>query len=338
MIASPLDLYQTACQQVDATAGFYNRNVQVEGPSGVVLVRIPIDGAERMDLRVWPEDQVLASIGLHVRDAPGLLYASSSPRFQIHEYVQGELLHRVAPYGVAVPDHVLADVVRLFGQLVEVPRQVLPPTPEGWPDEGNTAGFAEVLSGVTLDVDARFRADFAELFAVLGIPDRPLDQVVERWPTLTPRPFRLVHADVHRKNMILTAGHVVFLDWELALWGDPLYDLAVHFHKMGYLPEERDRVLRGWLQAVPAECSSGWERDLSCYLAHERAKSAVVDTIRYAYLMAGSSQTAEQERTLVARLTTKLNAAGTVWHWPNRIDEMRVDTALRSWQPLDKTA
>ncbi|MFD0850890.1 phosphotransferase [Actinomadura adrarensis] len=35
------------------------------------------------------------------------------------------------------------------------------------------------------------------------------------------RPFACVHADVHRKNMIVNDGVTAFLDWEPALWGDP---------------------------------------------------------------------------------------------------------------------
>jgi aminoglycoside phosphotransferase (APT) family kinase protein len=45
--------------------------------------------------------------------------------------------------------------------------------------------------------------------------------------------------------MILTEEGTVFLDWELALWGDPLYELAVHFHKMRYQPGDHDVVLQG---------------------------------------------------------------------------------------------
>ncbi|MGH3672920.1 MAG: hypothetical protein ACRDSH_20185, partial [Pseudonocardiaceae bacterium] len=42
------------------------------------------------------------------------------------------------------------------------------------------------------------------------------------WPTLTRRPLACVHSGIHRKNIIIK----VWADWELALWGDPLYDLA----------------------------------------------------------------------------------------------------------------
>ena len=45
--------------------------------------------------------------------------------------------------------------------------------------------------------------------------------------------------------MILARGRTYFLDWELALWGDPVYDLAVHLHKMGYSPQEYAAVQAG---------------------------------------------------------------------------------------------
>jgi aminoglycoside phosphotransferase (APT) family kinase protein len=79
----------------------------------------------------------------------------------------------------------------------------------------------------------------------------------EMWPRLTSRPFVCVHADVHRKNMIVDEGVSTFLDWELALWGDPVYDLAVHIHKIAYLPEEHEALVSQWLAAMPADHTAG---------------------------------------------------------------------------------
>lgn len=77
------------------------------------------------------------------------------------------------------------------------------------------------------------------------------------WRALTPRPFTCVHADVHRRNMIVGNGTTTFLDWELALWGDPVYDLGVHIHKMGYLPEETDALITRWQAAMPSDHTTG---------------------------------------------------------------------------------
>jgi aminoglycoside phosphotransferase (APT) family kinase protein len=82
---------------------------------------------------------------------------------------------------------------------------------------------------------------------------------VARWTTLHPRPFRLLHTDLHRKNMIVSRGRTYFLDWELALWGDPVYDLAVHLHKMGCSPSEYEAAQAVWLASVPGEASGNMQ-------------------------------------------------------------------------------
>jgi aminoglycoside phosphotransferase (APT) family kinase protein len=327
----PLALYEAACASQTALAGFYNRNVRLETPSGPVIVRIPIPDADSMDLRVWPEHQVLQAITDHVgpQRVPHLLHVSPDPAFQVYEFAGGDLLDLVAPRGVSVPPPVVRDVVALLDELVRVPRDALPASPAGWPDDGDTPAFARRLSDVTETVDATFRDSHAAVFDQLGIPQEPLAPGTDGWQRLRSRPFRLVHCDIHRKNMILERDNVVFLDWELALWGDPVYDLAVHLHKMDYQPHEQATMLHAWQHTLPAACTRGWEHDLQIYLTHERVKSAVVDTVRYADLIAAGTLTPDQERARIDRLTIKLNTAGAIWRWPHTITEHQVEAALR---------
>jgi len=332
-VADPLALYKAARASGASWAGFYNRNVRLDTPSGPVVVRIPIPGADAMDLRVWPEHLVLQGIAGHVgrRRLPRLLHVSEAPAFQIYEFVPGEQVDAVAPRGVGVPEVVVRDVVALFAELLAVPRDALPPSPPGWPEDGDTAAFARRLSDVTEHVHATFLGRYAGLFAQLGIPDAPLAEVTARWEDLHPRPFRLAHCDVHRKNMLLDRTHVVFLDWELALWADPVYDLAVHVHKMEYQPAEQAAVTGAWQRVAPAACSAGWEPDVGIYLAHERVKSAVVDTVRYTTLIASGRLTPDQERARIHRLAVKLEAAGGVWGWRHRVADGEVEAAVRRW-------
>lgn len=149
------------------------------------------------------------------------------------------------------------------------------------------------------------------------------------WRALTPRPFTCVHADVHRRNMIVGNGTTTFLDWELALWGDPVYDLGVHIHKMGYLPEETDALITRWQAAMPSDHTTGRQRDLDAYLAHERIKSAIVDSVRYSQLFARNGPYPYPEHRLVESMTAKLNAARPYWHIPRPIDARTVEKALR---------
>ncbi|MFB4295522.1 phosphotransferase family protein [Actinomadura sp. NTSP31] len=320
------DLYERARAKGDSAAGYYNDNIRIDTADGPVIVRIPIHGADMMDLRPWREDRVLAAIAPYVRDAPRLLHVSADPPFQVHEFVAGDVLNDAAPRGVPVPPHVLDDTVRLFTQLARVPR--LPDIPATWPAEKDTAAFARLLSDLTQRVYDTYSTEYADLFATLAIPADPLAPVGALWRGLTPRPFTCVHADVHRRNMIVGGGATTFLDWELALWGDPLYDLAVHIHKMGYLPAEQDAVVARWRVAMPPERTAGWQRDLDAYLAHERIKSAIVDSVRYSQIFARGGPYPYPPDQLIDTLTAKLNAARAYWRIPAPLDRRTTETAL----------
>ncbi|WP_377271321.1 phosphotransferase [Peterkaempfera sp. SMS 1(5)a] len=325
LAVSPLTLYAEATAAPQTAAGFYNRNVCLDTPAGPVMVRIPIAHADEMDLRIWPEHEVTAAVGTSLNGlVPQLLHRSAAPYFQVYEYIPGRVVDEAFPKGTRVPEAVPRDVVRLLRSLADVPRGAVPDLPGSWPQDGDTGAFGRLLQSVTAGVVDRFRESHAALFADLGIPTEPLEAIDGQWDALTPRPFRLVHSDLHRKNMVLRDGQVYFLDWELALWGDPVYELAVHLHKMGYQPDEAETVVREWSSTMPSPLIVGWQPDLDAYLRHERTKSAVVDSVRYAELLIGDSRTPMQKQALLASLTEKLNRAGQVWGWPHPISANRV--------------
>ncbi|MGW4327285.1 phosphotransferase [Nocardia sp. NPDC004573] len=320
-------MYDDALTRSQSAAGYYNHNVRVDGVAGAVNVRIPVEGADVMDLRQWPEPAVLIAIEPFVAAAPKLRWESVRPAFQIHDYIDGDVLDHIAPRGVPVPAHVPADVAALFAELGRIPRELLPPIePEGADDP---AGFAGRLSAVTARVYRESRADFGELYRRLGVPDEPLERIVASWDTLKARPFRMVHADVHRKNMIVRNGQVVFLDWEFALYGDPVYDVATHLHKMGYLQQEQEAFLAAWIAAEPEAATGEWRRDLQTYLDHERVKSVVVDAVRYSKQLGQGGADAAAEAALVASMAGKLRLARTVWGQPELVEDAVVEAALR---------
>ncbi len=218
-----------------------------------------------------------------------------------------------------------ADVVALLTELTTIPRERLPATPTGWPHGDDTITFARRLSGLTQQVYATCRDHYAPQFQAFGFPSDPLGPIEAAWPLLTRRPLVCVHADIHRKNMIIKDGVSHFLDWELALWGDPVYELAVHFHKMGYTPAERDHVVQLWQAALPPEHTAGWEPDLDVYLAHEQVKSAIVDTVRY------SQAFVDPQHVLVDSLTVKINNAHRRWATTNHVEPTTVEATLRRY-------
>ena len=325
------DIYDIGTAHVEAAAGYYNRNVRVDTPTGPVNVRIPIHGADIMDLRLWREEEILPAITTYIRHAPRLLHASAEPRYQVHEFIDGPVLNAIAPRGVLVPPHVPADVVALLTELSTIPRSKLPDSPADWPHGDDTIAFAWRLSELTEQIHSTYRNQYAPQFQAFGFPADPLQVVEAAWPSLTRRPLVCIHSDIHRKNMIIKDGKSYFLDWELALWGDPVYDLAVHFHKMGYTSAERDHVLQLWQAALSREYIEGWEHDLDTYLAHEQIKSAIVDTVRYSQAFIDPTYAPEPEHVLVDKLTVKLNNAYRRWAVTERVNADTVEARLRDW-------
>ncbi|MFF0154735.1 phosphotransferase family protein [Micromonospora sp. NPDC005203] len=325
------DIYERARTRLDAAAGYYNHNVRVDLSTESVIVRIPIEGADVMDLRLWREQELLPAIAPYVARAPRLVFLSTAPPFQIHEFIEGAVLNDIAPRGVPCPRHVLSDVAELFLQLVDVPRDALPPIPDEWPADADSAAFARRLTSLTQWVYDAFAERYRPLFARFEIPDQPLACLTEIWPTLTARPSVCVHADVHRKNIIVNEGGSVFLDWELALWGDPVYDMAVHLHKMEYVDDERNELLSRWSARMPPQHVAGWQSDLRAYLSHEQIKSAIVDTVRYSQLFVADGPWPYAKATMLESLKAKLNAARPHWGISTRITIDEVESALNDW-------
>lgn len=324
-----LTLYKQAADANTSAAGYYNRNVGLPTPQGKVNVRIPIPGADVMDIRLWPEETVLARIAPHVTQAPALLHVSEDPRFQVHAFLKGRVLDSFCPRGDAVPPHVIDDVVTLMAQLATVPRQSAPPLPSDWPADGDSEAFGRMLGGLTQKIYDAHVEEYGEVFATFGIPRDPLAIVERAWQDLTPRPFALLHADLHRKNMIVNEGRTWFLDWELALWGDPMYEIAIHFHKMDYPDDQLAEVLHRWRTQLPPALTAGPDTDLHLYRAHERIKSAVVDTIRYSKQLRGADR--PEQDFLIGRIARKLNAAHHVWGTAEDMTHERVAAALAPW-------
>ncbi|MER5762320.1 phosphotransferase [Streptomyces sp. NPDC002082] len=324
-----LELYDRALAATESAAGYYNRNVGVPTPDGKVNVRIPLAAADVMDLRLWREEEVLTSIRPYVGRVPELRHVSEDPRFQVHHFIEGPVLDSFSPRGSSVPANVLDDVVTLMDQLARIPQEKAPKVPAHWPASGDSPGFGRLLAGLTQDVHSTYVDEYRDVFAELGIPDDPLAVVEPLWGTLTPRPFAVLHADLHRKNMIVADGATWFLDWELALWGDPMYEIGIHFHKMDYPEDQRAAVLGRWRDRLQPRFTDGPLDDLDLYVAHERIKSAIVDTVRYSKQLRAAAR--PERDFLIGRLAKKVNAARRVWGSPPDLTPERVALSLAAW-------
>ena len=73
---------------------------------------------------------------------------------------------------------------------------------------------------------------------------------------------------------------LTLIDWEMAMVGDPLYDLVRHIHLTPTLPEIRTRLFDRWSHLLPEDCTRGWRLDWRVYRWIETVRSAYVDLDR----------------------------------------------------------
>lgn len=311
-----LTLLQQSAGQAGRSEGFYNVNFPSVWSGQRVVVRVPIASAPRMDLIAWPEDRVLACVSQFTELVPRLLFASTKPRFQVHTFLEGDLLDGLLPKRTAIGPAKLERLVAFVAMLSRIPPSSWPETPAGWPQEGDSRGVFRRLCDVTRRVyEEATQTEEHHLLAALGVPHDPFAQVEEGLRKLRSRPFVLAHCDIHRKNLIQQTGRLFVIDWELSLPADPVYELAVHLHKMKYPEVEELAFIDGWTDAIGAHYSVGWRDDLRIYRDHERVKSAIVDAIRYSRRLRVRAGSPERPA-LVDSLTQKLIEAQEVWGGP----------------------
>lgn len=266
----------------------------------------PREGVLWFDRRCFrAEEPLLAELaGLGMTHIPAVHPADGGdPRSEqplyVQDFVDGTSLADVAPQGTPLTARHLDDIEDRFRQLAAVDMDDV--RTERTCAEGerarnlDTGTFFGALIAFTRErAHLEHRERYGPLFDALGVPRDALgpgSRLANETKALAPRPFCLLHGDLHRANFIVdrTDGRLWTIDWELAMLGDPLYDLATHLHLMRYpAPQERemkDRWLRATSSVLPG-ADTGWREDLPRYLAYKRAQSVFTDVVRQAQKLA----------------------------------------------------
>nr|WP_229871015.1 aminoglycoside phosphotransferase family protein [Streptomyces phaeofaciens] len=316
-------------QSSKACSGHHNHNYVVPltedaapfvgRPAGTdVTVRIPRADVLPVVIRTWRDEAAILDAVHSVPvlppvHAPACLKQGKG--FAIHSYVEGVPLSTVCGNGKPVDTLLVQALAELLARMTWVRRSALPPLPAGWPaNDTDSQGFLRTLARCA---DEQIRRpkwnDFGGLFKALGIPDRALLDFADRVPAMARRPYSLLHADLHRDNLIVSfdgTPPLICVDWELATYGDPLHDLATHLVRMRYPEYQWDEVIEAWAAAMrrirPAAVN-GLGKDLRHYLDFERAQSVYPDVMRAAHSLEGAfspknldEATVEVERALLA--------------------------------------
>ena len=299
-------------------AGYYNNNYICHHEGRRYVVRVPIASCDEMDIRLVPEAHSLLFLGLNGFPAPRVVYQDPSGRFVVHRYVEGLPLQALFYDRSPLPNWVPIELATQVRQLHALDATGFAQYCESLAASPESGRFFCSLIHHVQGIHAGFFRDFCQVFRRLGIPASPLEVMMPRVRELVPRAFVFSHCDIHRKNILVDerGPYLVILDWELVLVADPLYDVAVHFHKMGYSPVQEELFLGHY-------CSSGedlifLQGQIEIYRDLERIKSAIVDAVRYSKdLQKDHSEVIRME--YARRYFRKLNHARQAWRLPASI-------------------
>ncbi|MGV9450030.1 phosphotransferase [Streptomyces sp. NPDC003635] len=279
--------------------------VRVTGYPDPVMVRRKVGTGSSRERRYLHEHAVLRAIeasGVLVR-APRVLALGTSElgdQFTIHSYEgpKGEIRHPDHPESGLLP-HEADDLVNQLCALTYVNCEKL-----DHPFAYREFYYAHLRKELIRMV-SELPKQTTDLARELGLPSSlRLGEILGRH-LMTPRRPVLLHGDLNPWNLVRRedGSGLTFIDWEMAMVGDPLYDLVRHMHLTPTLPDIRTRLFTRWSRLLPEDCTRGWQKDWRVYRWIETVRSAYVDLDR---LVTGDSLEAPNVRRAVERYSMTL--------------------------------
>ncbi|GAA3826190.1 phosphotransferase family protein [Streptomyces phyllanthi] len=257
------------------------------GEGGRWKCREPRENLLWFDRRCFDsEEHLLSELQERIGNVPEVIQVSG---IRLQRFIEGGTLGSLHPSGAPVPMGLFEQILGLFRQTVAVAPDTLLVKrrceSRDRAPEGDSAGFLDRLISFTEEqVYVRNSAEYETLFGDLGLDGDSFKRLRKHVAGLRDRPFCLLHADLHRENLIVDPdGRLWAIDWELAMLGDPLYDLATHLYLMRYPVDQERWMTRRWCQIVEEirpGSSRGWREDLARLLDYKRAQSVFTDVIR----------------------------------------------------------
>ncbi|MGW3246940.1 phosphotransferase [Streptomyces sp. NPDC001070] len=273
------------------------------------------------------EEQLISELSGRVKRIPKVVDAGAlvgaPANMTLVEFIEGQTLGNLSPMGSPVRRRHRAQIAQLFGSLASIDAREIrakrvcgngPSEPGKLPYGGDgSTEFLRNLIDQTRGVFESKKSVLESLFDELDIPDGLLDRLADDLGPLTPRPFVLLHGDLHRENLIVDhAGELWTIDWELARIGDPLYDLATHLHLMRYPRRHEREAVRRWRRAVGrrlAGATEGVRQDLPRYRAYKRVQSVYTDVMRGAMAIAWATEAGPEWDEVLGRAVASIAAA-----------------------------
>jgi len=269
--------------------GYHHETYVLALPGGTRIVKLREPRAEILwfDRRCFhSEEELLRALQGRISRIPEVLDVEG---MGLQGFIEGRTVGQRLLWNGRVPETILDQLIDLFREMVRITPDTLAVQRRCMEmdraENGDSDAFLERLIAFSeKQVFERNCERFDGLFAELGLGSESFVRLRKHVAGLRERPFCLLHGDLHRKNLIVDArGQLWTIDWELAMLGDPLYDLATHLYLMRFPVDQQRRVIRDWCRVVERirpGSSLGWQSDLPLILDFKRAQSVFTDVIR----------------------------------------------------------
>ncbi|MDG4858893.1 aminoglycoside phosphotransferase family protein [Streptomyces sp. T-3] len=305
-----------------------NTVVRVDGFPDPVVVRREIRAEGRRERSFLSEHKVLGAIhdstamvraprvlalgSSHPPDGYGPAGASLKEPFALHSYEGPPWESEGTGHGGGFrpPNHPVHgllpheadDLVDQLHELIGVDVDQLDPT-------AAQLDFYSWLSGEVSRLVAGLPKESRQLARVLGLPDGPrLHEILTR-RRVVERRKSLLHGDLNPWNLVRRNNGLTLIDWEMAMVGDPLYDLVRHMHLTPTRPDIRTRMFARWSKRLPEEYTKGWQDDWRVYRWIEIVRSAYIDLDR---LVTGSLDAPNVQRAVARYAMTLADATASL--------------------------
>ena len=273
-------------RQQSTLSGFYNDNYRLVHEREALLFRFPKKDEKLMDPRPFYEGDVYKLLRGANLSVPNLIHEAEDRSFQVYEFIDGSLVDEIYPPGQKLPEKHGKQMAEFYANLAKLDIDISPYLSTDWPKQGLSLTFFEKLLETAWLIYKNHHETHGNIYQFLQIPDDPFSPFLEQAGELHTRPWRLMHADIHRANIIEKEdGEIYIIDWELALYGDLLYCIAAHLHRGRFFPDEKEQIATAIYQQLPADFQKNFMKDLSFYLDYEALKSVLTDTVRFPDLL-----------------------------------------------------
>lgn len=262
-------------------AGWYNDNMRVTSSSGQVIVRVPRLIVEfDPEPRMFNEASVLSCLNDLELPVPIVLFSSS--HFQIHQHIGGRPLSFSHPDGSLVPEIALTTISQIQNSLGTVDRdriRLLGPSKRYYSERYMSCnGFSQQLRLWLSSVYSKSTNLAKSVLAEVGVTENPFKQPCIL--TNSSRNLRLCHGDLGRGNCLWDENNLFLIDWELALWGDPAWELASYLHRFVLHDRQESLAISMHVESQPEALVEAFLKDMSLYRTQEIDRSVVIDGIR----------------------------------------------------------